>query len=89
MPDGSTREWHEILTLKPDGSWTFEIPNHPTGLHILDEFRTETVPEGTRLHIRSTLTPREPSAISLMGPQKERMTQGWKVAAEICEHDAP
>ncbi len=44
MPDGSTREMEEILTLKPDGSWTFEIPNHPTGLHIFDEFRTEATP---------------------------------------------
>jgi hypothetical protein len=89
MPDGSTRDWQEILTLKPNGDWTFEIPSHPTGLHILDEFQPETTPEGTRLHIRSTLTPREPSAASRIAMQKERMSQAWKVAAEICERDAP
>jgi hypothetical protein len=89
MPDGSARDWQETLTLKSDGSWTFEIPNHPTGIHIFDEFRTEAAPEGTRLHIRSKLTPRDPSAVSRIAMQKERMTQGWKVAAEICERDAP
>lgn len=89
MPDGSTRETQEILTLKPDRSWTFEIPKHPTGLHILDELRTEAVPEGTRLHIRSTLTPLEPSATGRVAMQKERMIQSWNVAAEICERDSP
>ncbi len=88
MPDGLTREIQEILIMKTDGSWAFEIANHPTGLHILDEFRTETVPEGTRLHIRSTLTPREASATGRMAELKERMIQAWTIAAEICERDA-
>jgi hypothetical protein len=79
----------EILTLKPDGSWTFDVPNHPTGLRILDEFRTEQIPEGTKLHIRITLTPRDPSAASQIPIQKERMIQASKVIPEICERDAP
>jgi hypothetical protein len=88
LPDGSTRDWQELLTMKPDGSWTFEIPNHPAGLHILDEFRTESAPEGTVLHIRSTLTAREASAAGIMAAQKERMTNAWKIAIEICEREA-
>ncbi len=88
-PDGSTRDMVEILHVKPDGSWTFEIPEHPLGFHILDEFRPEPVANGTKLHIRSVITPREASATSRIQTQKERMVQGWKVAAELCERDAP
>ena len=87
-PDGSTRDWQELLTMKTDGSWAFEIPNHPAGLHILDEFRTEPTTGGAKLIIRSTLTPQDPSAASRIPTQKERMTQAWKIAAEICERDA-
>ncbi len=88
MPDGSAFDFQEILALKPDGSWTFKIPNG-MGFHITDEFRTESVPTGTKLIIRSTLTPLDPSADSRISAQKELMTQGWKGAAEICERDAP
>jgi hypothetical protein len=87
MPDGSTFDFQEILALKPDGSWTFEIPNG-MGFHTLDEFRTEPVPTGTKLIIRSTLIPLDSSAVSRISVQKELMTQAWKDAAEICERDA-
>jgi len=87
MPDGSAFDFQEILTLKPDGSWTFEIPNG-MGFRIFDEFRTEPVSTGTKLTIRSTLTPLDPSAASRIAGQKELMTQGWKGAAQICERDA-
>ncbi len=87
-PDGSMFDMEEVMALKPDGSWTFEIPNHPRGFHIFDEFRIEPTPGGSKLNIRSTLTPRVPSANSQLATQKERMTQGWRVAAEICERDA-
>jgi hypothetical protein len=75
--------------MKPDGNWTFEIPEHPAGFHILDEFQLEPTPNGTKLRIKSTLTPREASAVSRMQTQKERMVQAWKIAGEICERDAP
>jgi len=88
MPDGTAFDFQEILALKPDGSWTFEIPNG-VGFHIKDEFRTEPVPTGTKLTIRSTLTPLDPTAASRISTQKELMTQGWKGAAKICERDAP
>ena len=88
MPDGTAFDFQEILALKPDGSWTFEIPNG-IGFHIKDEFRTEPVPTGTKLTIRSTLTPLDPNAASRISTQKELMTQGWKGAAKICERDAP
>ena len=90
LPDGSTPELQEVLNLKPDGSWTYEVlyPN-PTGIHIFDEFRTEPTPNGTRLLIHSTLTPRDPAATSRVSGLKEIMIQGWKLAAEVCEHDAP
>ena len=87
MPDGSTFDFQEILNMKPDGSWTFEIPNG-MGFHIMDEFRTESVPTGTKLTVRSTLTPLDTSAASRISAQKELMTQGWKGAAQICERDA-
>ena len=88
MPDGSAFDFQEILALKPDGNWTFEVPN-AIGFRIMDEFRTESVPTGTKLIIHSTLTPLDPSAASRISKQKEIMTQGWKGAAEICERDAP
>jgi hypothetical protein len=90
LPDGSTQELQEVLNLKPDGSWTYEVvyPN-PLGIHILDEFRAEPAPNGTRLSIHSTLTPREASATSHVSGLKEIMISTWKRAAEVCEHDAP
>jgi hypothetical protein len=87
MPDGSAFDFQEILTLKPDGSWTFEIPNG-MGFRIFDEFRVESVPTGTKLTIHSTLTPLDASAAGRISTQKELMTQGWKGAAKICERDA-
>jgi hypothetical protein len=87
MPDGFAFNLREILTLKPDGSWTFEILDG-LGFHILDEFRTEPVPSGTKLTIRSTLTPKDSAAAGRMASQKELMIQGWKGAAQICERDA-
>jgi hypothetical protein len=88
MPDGSTREMRELLALKPDGNWTFEIPEHPAGFHVFDEFQIEPVESGTKLHIRSTLTPRTTSAARSIATQKDRMAQAWKIAGEICERDA-
>jgi len=89
MPDGSALEVLEVLNLKPDGSWTYELPYpNPMGIHVLDEFRTEPTPSGTRLLIYSTLTPRDPSAASRVSWLKEIMIWTWKLAAEVCEHDA-
>ena len=88
MSDGSTFDFQEILTIKPDGSWIFEIPNG-MGFHIMDEFRAEPVPAGTKLTIRSTLIPLDSSAAGRISMQKELMTQGWMGAAKICERDAP
>lgn len=34
-PDGSMFDVEEIMALRPDGSWMFEIPNHPRGFHPL------------------------------------------------------
>jgi hypothetical protein len=87
-PDGLAFDFQEILTMKPDGSWTFDIPNG-VGFHIIDEFRAEPAPTGTKLTIRSTLTPLDPAAASRISTQKQIMTQSWKGAAEICERDAP
>jgi hypothetical protein len=87
MPDGSAFDFPEILVLKPDGSWTYDLPN-AMGFHIMDEFRTESVPTGTKLIIRSTLTTLDPSAASRIAAQKELMIQSWKGAAIICERDA-
>jgi len=88
MPDGSAFDFQEILNLKPDGSWTFEISNG-MGFRILDEFRAEPAQMGTKLTIQSTLTPLDASAANRISTQKELMTQGWKGAAKICERDAP
>ena len=88
MPDGAAFDFKEILIVKPDGGWRFEIPNG-MGFRIMDEFRVEAVPTGTKLTIRSTLTPLDSSAANRISTQKELMTQGWKGAAKICERDAP
>jgi hypothetical protein len=88
LPDGTAFQLKEILTLKPDGSWTFEVPS-AMGFQILDEFKTEPASNGTKLTIHSTLTPQDPAAAGRMAMQKQLMTEGWKKAAEICERDAP
>ncbi len=54
-----------------------------------DEFCAVPIKEGTRLEIRSTLTPRKPEAQAVIHAQKERMVQTWKNMAPICERDAP
>ena len=90
MPDGSSAEVREILNVNSDGGWTYDVPcPNLTGIHVFDEFRPETTSEGTRLLIHSTLTPEEPSAADRVAWLKEFMIQGWKMAAEICEGDAP
>jgi hypothetical protein len=89
LPDGSTPELQEVLKLKADGSWTYELPYpNPIGIHVFDEFRTEPTADGTRLLIHSTLTPRDPDATSRLSGLKEIMIWTWKLAAEACEHDA-
>jgi hypothetical protein len=87
-PDGTERETKETLHIKDESSWSFDVI-HPAGFRILDEFRVVPVKEGTRLEIRSKLTPLTPGAESIMAAQKQRMAEGWKIAAEICERDAP
>jgi hypothetical protein len=87
-PGGSEFGFREILVMKPDGSWTFEVPD-AQGFHIFDEFRAEPVQTGTKLIIQSTLTPLDPSAASRISAQKEVMTKNWRRSAEICERDAP
>jgi hypothetical protein len=90
MPDGSNAEIKEVLNLKPDGNWTYDVPcPNPTGIHVFDEFRTEATADGTKLLIHSTLTPEDPSATSRVAALKEFMITGWKLAAEICDRDAP
>ncbi len=86
-PDGTERQTQETLHMHEDGSWTFDVI-HPAGFHILDEFRTVPVEGGTRLEIRSKLTPQVQGAESGIPMQKQRMVQAWKIAAEICERDA-
>ena len=87
--DGSVRENREIMQVSTDAAWTFEIPSHPLGLKIFDEFSAEPTEDGTLLRIRSTLTAIEPDASARIPAQKERMAQLWRKAAEICERDAP
>ncbi len=87
-PDGTERQTQETLHLKDDGSWSFDVI-HPAGFHILDEFHAVPIQERTRLEIRSRLTPLTPGAESVIAVQKQRMAEGWKVVAEICERDAP
>ena len=65
-------DFQEILALKPDGSWTFEIPNG-MGFHIMDEFRTEAIPTGTKLTIHSIITPLDSSAASRISVQKRSL----------------
>jgi len=90
MPDGTAIDILEILNLKPDGTWTYEVPSpNRLGIHVLDEFRPESTPEGTRLLIHSTLTPKDAAAANNVSRLKRTMIQGWKQAAEICERDAP
>ncbi len=86
-PDGTDRQTQETLKMREDGSWSFDVI-HPAGLHILDEFRVVPVEGGTRIEIRSKITPQVQGAESTIHIQKQRMVQGWKIAAEICERDA-
>jgi len=91
LQDGSIRKVREIMEVKADGTWTFEIPSHPLGLRVFDEFSAKAILGGgvTMLHIRCVLSALEPNASARIPAQKERMKQVWRRAAEICERDAP
>jgi hypothetical protein len=87
--DGSEWKAEETLHLSDDGfSWTFEVKN-PRGFFIRDDFRTVPVKGGTRLEIRSEITPSSPEAKAMIPQQKERMIELWKKMVAICERDAP
>jgi hypothetical protein len=90
-PFGTERLLPETLRLREDGSWTFDA--RAMGLRVHDEFEAIASSDGTRLHIRSTITPDGPLGrlvARLMGRRILRMlAKGWPVAAAICERDAP
>jgi hypothetical protein len=87
------REWllPETLRLREDGSWTFEA--RTMGLRVHDEFEAVPHGDGTRLRIRTVITPaglRGRIVARLMGRRLLRMLKdGWPTAAAICERDAP
>jgi hypothetical protein len=90
-PLGTERLLQETLRLREDGRWTFDA--RAMGLRIHDEFEAVPNGDGTRLHIRSTITPAGTwgkIVARLMGRRILRMLEkGWPVAAAICERDAP
>jgi hypothetical protein len=90
-PLGTERLLPETLRLREDGSWTFDA--RAMGLRVHDEFEAIPNGDGTRLHIRSTITSAGPLGkivARLMGRRILRMLEkGWPTAAEICERDAP
>lgn len=88
-PDGSVRVFREVLRVEAPGRWTFDIPEHPLGFRIFDEFRAEPRGEATRLTIRSVIFAVRPGSAAHLAAQKERMEQGWRTAAELCARDAP
>ena len=81
----------ETLHLREDGSWTFD--SRAMGIRVHDEFDVLPSGAGTRLHIRSVLTPAQPLGklvARLMGRRLlRRMEESWRTAAAICERDAP
>ncbi|HZW55996.1 MAG TPA: hypothetical protein VFF30_06885 [Nitrososphaerales archaeon] len=88
-PDGSDWLAEETMHLFEDGlSWAFDVKN-PRGFLIRDDFHAVPVEGGTRLEIRSKITPRKPEAETMISQQKEQMTQLWKKMVAICERDAP
>jgi len=90
-PLGTERLLPETLRLHEDGSWTFDA--RAMGLRIHDEFEAFPSGDGTRLHIRTIITPaglHGRIVARLMGRRILRMLEkGWPTAAEICERDAP
>lgn len=90
-PLGRDMLLRETLRLRVDGTWTFDA--RAMGLRIHDEFEAVPSGNGTRLHIRSVITP-----AGLLGKIVARlagrrflrmMREGMGTAAEICERDAP
>src|SRR2546427_10702635 len=90
-PLGTERLLRETLRVREDGSWTFDA--RAIGLRSHDEFEAIPNGDGTRLHIRSVITPARALwriVARLMGRRILRMLEkGWPTAAEICERDAP
>ncbi|MDG6998141.1 MAG: hypothetical protein JRN15_03400 [Nitrososphaerota archaeon] len=87
-PDGSERQTEEIMHLSGDGlSWSFDVTG--SGFSIRDNFKAVPAEGGTRLEIRSKITPIKPEVEAMVQTQKERMIQLWKSMVAICERDAP
>src|SRR3989441_4083343 len=90
-PVGTERLLRETLRVREDGSWTFDA--RAMGLRVHDEFEAIPNGDGTRLHIRSAITPAGALGrivARLMGRRILRMLEkSWPTAAEICERDAP
>lgn len=87
--DGSEWQAEETMHLFEDGlSWAFDVKN-PRGFLIRDDFHAVPVEGGTRLEIRSKITPNKPEAEAMIPQQKERMAQLWKKMIAVCERDAP
>src|SRR2546428_26956 len=81
----------ETLRVRQDGSWTFDA--RPMGLRVHDEFQASPSGDGTRLHIRTVITPAGAwgrIVARLMGGGLLRLLEKrWPTPAAICERDAP
>lgn len=82
----------ETLSIVSDDAWTFHVPKAMFGYGAIDEFRVESAPGGTRLHIRTTFTTtsriRRMLAPILLPLVKKVFTANWNAAVVICARDA-
>lgn len=90
-PFGSTMKVVETLRSQGPHAWTADLTM--MGLRIHDEFRVTPTPTGSRLEIRSTISPASLAgrvASPLVLPMLKRdMRKTWTNAARICEREAP
>lgn len=86
--DQSVRERHEVLVLRGDGGWTVQMTDSPR-YHFLDEFNVTPGHDGTYLHLRQTITPKDPTYAKDIPELMKELAEFFREMTEICERDAP
>ena len=86
-PDGKEIQIEQVMTLKPDGSWEFDL-THPAGYHVHERFRASEGKGRTLLKVTAEVTPQNAKAEAEIQAQVDWMESRFRRWAKVCERDA-